>query len=180
MKFENYHIQFLNISKKSKCRIGQDFWKQQKKNRKKENNKEKSWCMVGQCTKNRTEGSVEPLVKYRGWSPKFIWVLLHSCTECTHWLRPRNPSPRIWAHIQGRHWSAKIDVISWWPPEYRLDEIRVLHAEYPAQNRRTEGIVQDSMETWVRTIETGMTSQAIEENKMLRKKDRAWKTGQTW
>jgi hypothetical protein len=29
------------------------------------------------------------------------------------------------------------------------------------------------METWVRTIETGMTSQAIEENKMLRKKDRA-------
>jgi hypothetical protein len=31
----------------------------------------------------------------------------------THWLRPRNsPLPRIWAHIRGRYWSAKIDYIS--------------------------------------------------------------------
>jgi hypothetical protein len=31
----------------------------------------------------------------------------------THWLRPRKPpSPRNWAHIRGRHWSAKIDDIS--------------------------------------------------------------------
>jgi hypothetical protein len=37
--------------------------------------------------------------------------------SCTHWLRPRNPTPppRIWAHIQGRYWSAKIDDISLWP-----------------------------------------------------------------
>jgi hypothetical protein len=38
---------------------------------------------------------------------------VHSCTELTtHWLRPRNPPPRIWAHIRGRYWSAKIDDIS--------------------------------------------------------------------
>jgi hypothetical protein len=31
--------------------------------------------------------------------------------SCTHWLRPRKPpSPRIWAHIRGRYWSAKIGV----------------------------------------------------------------------
>jgi hypothetical protein len=33
---------------------------------------------------------------------------------CTHWLRPRNSplrSPRIWAHIRWRYWSAKIDDI---------------------------------------------------------------------
>jgi hypothetical protein len=34
--------------------------------------------------------------------------------SCTHWLRPRKhpPPPRIWAHIRGRYWSAKIDDIS--------------------------------------------------------------------
>ncbi len=39
--------------------------------------------------------------------------------SCTHWLRPRNnpPPPRIWAHMQGRYWSAEIDDISSWPPE---------------------------------------------------------------
>ncbi len=37
----------------------------------------------------------------------------HSCTHC---LRPRNPTPRIWAHTRGRYWSAKIDYISLWPP----------------------------------------------------------------
>jgi hypothetical protein len=35
--------------------------------------------------------------------------------SCTHWLRPRN-SPRIWAHIRERYWSAKIDNISSLPP----------------------------------------------------------------
>ncbi len=36
----------------------------------------------------------------------------------THWLRPRNPSPspRIWTHIRGRCWSAKIDDIPLRPP----------------------------------------------------------------
>jgi hypothetical protein len=36
---------------------------------------------------------------------------VHSCTHC---LRPRTPppSPRIWAHIRERYWSAKIDDIS--------------------------------------------------------------------
>jgi hypothetical protein len=34
--------------------------------------------------------------------------------SCTHWLRPRNPTPtlHIWVHIRGRYWSAKIDDIS--------------------------------------------------------------------
>jgi hypothetical protein len=34
--------------------------------------------------------------------------------SCTFWLKPRNPPPppRIWAHIRGRYWSAKIDDIS--------------------------------------------------------------------
>jgi hypothetical protein len=32
--------------------------------------------------------------------------------SCTHWLRHRTPPPRIWAHIRGRYWSAKIDYIS--------------------------------------------------------------------
>jgi hypothetical protein len=34
--------------------------------------------------------------------------------SCTHWLRLRNfpHPPRIWAHIRGRCWSAKIDDIS--------------------------------------------------------------------
>ncbi len=41
--------------------------------------------------------------------------------SCTHWLRPRNTPPppflRIWAHVQGRYWSAraKIDDIALWP-----------------------------------------------------------------
>jgi hypothetical protein len=34
---------------------------------------------------------------------------LHSCS---YWLRPPNsPPPRIWAHIRGSYWSAKIDLI---------------------------------------------------------------------
>ncbi len=38
----------------------------------------------------------------------------------SHWAKPRNssPPPRIWAHIGGRYWSAKIDNISLWPPAY--------------------------------------------------------------
>jgi hypothetical protein len=43
--------------------------------------------------------------------------------SCTLWLRPRNPpppppSPRIWAHIRGRYWTAKIEHISLCPPAY--------------------------------------------------------------
>ncbi len=42
---------------------------------------------------------------------------LHVHTSCTYWLRPRNttpapPSARIWAHIRGRSWLAKIDDVS--------------------------------------------------------------------
>ncbi len=43
---------------------------------------------------------------------KFIWApcaQLYSSAE-TPQLPP--PSPRIWAHIRGRYWSAKIDDIS--------------------------------------------------------------------
>jgi hypothetical protein len=52
------------------------------------------------------------LVKYGVRSLKFIWAPVYSCT---HWLGPRNsspPPPRIWAHLRGRYWSAKIDDIS--------------------------------------------------------------------
>jgi hypothetical protein len=42
-----------------------------------------------------------------------LFGLLCTLYSCTHWLRPRNtPTPRIWTHIQGRYWSAKIDDIS--------------------------------------------------------------------
>ncbi len=54
---------------------------------------------------------------------------LHACSICTAVLLGRKtpqpatrspppppPSPRIWAHIRGRYWSAKIDDISLWPP----------------------------------------------------------------
>jgi hypothetical protein len=34
----------------------------------------------------------------------------------THWLRHRKPpNTRIWAHIRGRYWSAKIGDMSLWP-----------------------------------------------------------------
>ncbi len=35
--------------------------------------------------------------------------------SCNHWLRPRN-SPRNWAHIRRRYWSAKIDDLSFCNP----------------------------------------------------------------
>jgi hypothetical protein len=41
-------------------------------------------------------------------------LYLGSCVySCIHWLRPRccPPSPRIWVHIRGRYWSAKIEEI---------------------------------------------------------------------
>ncbi len=49
-------------------------------------------------------------------------AVLIGCTEknqknppFTYWLKPRNPpSPRTWAHIRGRYWSAKMDDISLW------------------------------------------------------------------
>jgi hypothetical protein len=42
--------------------------------------------------------------------PKFFWGSM--CTAVL--IGPAIPpiSPRIWAHIQGRYWSAKIDEIS--------------------------------------------------------------------
>ncbi len=39
---------------------------------------------------------------------------VHSCTHLAE--TPQPPSPRNWAHIRGRYWSAKIDDISLWPP----------------------------------------------------------------
>jgi hypothetical protein len=44
----------------------------------------------------------------------FIWAPLPY--NCTQWQRPRNSLPRIRTHIIGRHWSARIDDISFWPP----------------------------------------------------------------
>ncbi len=50
------------------------------------------------------------IVKYGVRSPKFIWAPVYSCTHGLDSAIP--PSPRIWAHIRGRYWSAKIDDIS--------------------------------------------------------------------
>ncbi len=59
--------------------------------------------------------------------PKFTRIMLNMelalqslfgryIMQCTDGLRPSNPpSPRIWARIRGRYWSAKIDDISLWP-----------------------------------------------------------------
>ncbi len=45
----------------------------------------------------------------------------------THWLRPRTPPPRIWAHIRRRYLSAKIDDIS-----LRLPAHTVLGGQTPS------------------------------------------------
>ncbi len=37
------------------------------------------------------------------------------CTTVLMGWDPATPPPRIWTHIRGRYWSAKIDDISWWP-----------------------------------------------------------------
>jgi hypothetical protein len=53
-----------------------------------------------------------------------IFGLHVQCTlhSCTHWLRPSNPFPRIWAHILRRCLTAKIDDISLWAPSpYRIN-----------------------------------------------------------
>ncbi len=53
--------------------------------------------------------------KYGVRSPKFIWA---PCAQLYSLAEPLPPPPlhRIWAHIRGRYWSAKIDSISLWPP----------------------------------------------------------------
>jgi hypothetical protein len=45
---------------------------------------------------------------------------VHSCTHYLILQLPPSPLPRIWAHIRGRYWSAKIDDISLKPPD--IDE----------------------------------------------------------
>jgi len=46
-------------------------------------------------------------------SPKFIWA---SCVQLYLFGWDPATPPRIWAHIRGRYWLAKIDDISLWPP----------------------------------------------------------------
>ncbi len=45
--------------------------------------------------------------------------MLRDVHSCTHWLRPRNPSPppAFGLVLRGRYWSAKIDDISLPPGE---------------------------------------------------------------
>ncbi len=80
-------------------------------------------------------------VKYGVRSPKYIWEQLYLRIKR---LRPLNPTPRIWAHIRGHYWSAKIDDISLWPPARMLHlqvictNINVLQLNQ-ACNRRQRG-----------------------------------------
>ncbi len=56
-------------------------------------------------------------VKYGVRSPKFF--LGSICTAVLiGWDPATPPSPRIWAHIRGRYWSAKVDEIFFWAPGY--------------------------------------------------------------
>jgi hypothetical protein len=59
-------------------------------------------------------GEIEYVVR----SPKFIWAPCSQLFSLAETPQP-SPTPRIWAHIRGRYWSAKIDDISyvvtlWW------------------------------------------------------------------
>jgi hypothetical protein len=55
---------------------------------------------------------------------KIFWLNTPKSFMCTavliSWVpagrNPPSPSTRIWAHMRGRYWSAKIDDISLWPP----------------------------------------------------------------
>jgi hypothetical protein len=49
-----------------------------------------------------------PWRKYRVRSPLFVWA---PCAQL-YSLAETPPFPRIWAHIRGRYWSAKIEDIS--------------------------------------------------------------------
>jgi hypothetical protein len=53
---------------------------------------------------------IAALIKYGDRSPKFIWApvnteQLYSLAEAP---QPPTLSPRIWPHIRGRYWAAKI------------------------------------------------------------------------
>jgi hypothetical protein len=50
--------------------------------------------------------------KYGVRSPKFFWAPCAQLYSLAETPQPPPPSPRIWAHIPGRYWSAKIDDIS--------------------------------------------------------------------
>ncbi len=54
------------------------------------------------------------MTEYERFGLVFKKMRVYKFGHCTHWLRlpqppPLSPSPRIWAHIRGRYWSAKID-----------------------------------------------------------------------
>jgi hypothetical protein len=67
--------------------------------------------------KNISEGPCNSLghtegYKYGVRSSKFIWAHEYSCTRSLAETPQLPPPPRMWAHIRGRYWSAKIDDIS--------------------------------------------------------------------
>jgi hypothetical protein len=72
-----------------------------------------------------------------------VHCAVHGSTG-THWLRSRNPppSPRIWAHIRGRYWSAKIDDISLWPSWLNCsiyEHLRSTYCIYGIQIKKKRG-----------------------------------------
>ncbi len=62
--------------------------------------------------------------------------------SCTHWLRRRNsPPPRIWAHIRGRYWSARIDRTILYETVFGI-----------------RGILRRIRIPWIRTLDFGFNS----------------------
>ncbi len=68
--------------------------------------------------------------------------------SCTHWLRPCNSppsSPRIWAHIRGRNWSAKVDDISLKPPGHGTESSHRAHSGVPSNDTCTCPCVEHTL-----------------------------------
>ncbi len=72
-----------------------------------------SWDFYLERPNNKVKkGTISSFRQPRENSGDLLSLLGSMCTAV-----PRNPPPpRIWAHIRGRYWSAKIDDISLWPP----------------------------------------------------------------
>ncbi len=80
----------------------------------------KTVCLMRKFSSSRKNRNIFPLLRRKLWRHRLNMELdLQSLfgldvTWCSHWLRPRNPSPPLAFGLtyEGRYWSAKIDDIS--------------------------------------------------------------------